>query len=125
MEGLVLAAVYLRFRGRMRDCRYRQVLLTIAYCVLSVGLANLSPLLVSGLLKLIAFVAFACLLTFVVVHSATIRRAVMACLQALPSFFFALFTDARWVRRSLTTVVVPKEPNLSPLFQRPPPVFPF
>jgi hypothetical protein len=109
----------------MEDCRYRQVLLTIAYYVLSVGLANLSPLLVSGLLKLIAFLVFACLLTFVVVHSATIRQAVTACLATLPSFSFALFIDARWVRRSLTTFVVPKEPNLSPLFQRPPPAFSF
>ena len=89
----------------MEDCRYRQVLLTIAYYVLSFGLANLSPLLVSSLLKLIAFLAFACLLTFVVVHSATIRQAVTACLAALPTFSFALFIKASWVTRSRTELL--------------------
>ena len=107
----------------MGDRRYRQMLLTIAYYVLSVGLANLSPLLVSGLLKLIAFLALACLLSFVVVNAGAIRRAAAACLKALPRFFFSLFVDARWVKQSLTTFVVPKPPSLAPLFERPPPVF--
>jgi hypothetical protein len=102
--------------------RYSQMLFNAAYYLLALFVLNPRPLLIVGLFKLTAFLVLACLLAFVVVHSANICRMVIACLHALPVCFFPLAVDRRWAERSQTTIAVPNEPSLSPLFQRPPPI---
>jgi hypothetical protein len=81
------------------------------------------PLLLGGFFKLIASLAVACLVAFVVVHSANICRLIVACLHALPASYFPLAVDRRWAEQSQATVIVPNPPGLSPLFQLPPPAF--
>jgi len=103
--------------------RYNEIFLNVVYCLLVFCVADIRPLVIGGLFKLIASLLLACLLAFVVVHSANICRLVTACLQALPISRFPLAVDRRWVSRSRTTTVIPNEPSLSPLFQRPPPIF--
>jgi hypothetical protein len=103
--------------------RYHQMLLNVAYCLLVFCLADLRPLLMGGLFKLLASLALACLLAFVVVHSPNLWKLVAACLRAIPIPLFPLVVDWQRVKRSRTNLVVLNEPSLSPLFQRPPPVF--
>jgi len=106
--------------------RYRrsQIFANAAFGLLVFCMVDFRPLLAGGLFKLIASLALACLLAFVVVHSADICRLIMACVYALPVSYFPLTVDRRWGRRSETTAAVSNEPALSPLFQRPPPIFP-
>ncbi len=102
--------------------RHSQILLNVAYCLLVCYVADFRPLVIGGLFKLVASLVLACLLAFVVVHSANICRLLIACLHALPVCFFPLAVDRRWAERSQTTIAVPNGPRLSPLFQRPPPI---
>jgi len=99
----------------------RQVFLNIAYCLFICLVTASRPLLLGGLFKFIACVALACLLAFVVVHSANICKLVIACLHALPGSLFPAAVVRRWSDGLKTTIMVPGEPSLSPLFQRPPP----
>jgi hypothetical protein len=103
-------------------CRCIQMFFNAAYCFLPLFALDLRPLLIVGIFKLIAFLVLACLLPFVVVHSANIYRLVVACLRAFPMSFFPLRVDRRRADLSQTTVAVLNEPSLSPLFQRPPPI---
>jgi hypothetical protein len=103
--------------------RYSQMFLNVAHCLLVSCVADFRPLVIGGLFKLIASLAVACLLAFVVVHSASICKQVAAYFHALPISLLVLVVEPRRVRRSQAIVVVPNEPSLSPLFQRPPPIF--
>jgi hypothetical protein len=102
--------------------RYRETFLNVVYCLLISCVADFRPLVIGGLCKLIASLLLACLLAFVVVHSAHICRLVTACFEVFPFKRFPLAVDRRWVGRSRATTVMPNEPSLSPLFQRPPPI---
>lgn len=105
--------------------RYRcsQILLNVACWLLFCFVADFRPLVIGGFFKLVASLTLACLLAFVVVQSANICRLLIACLHALLVCFFPLAVDRRWAERLQTTIVVPNGPSLSPLFQRPPPIF--
>jgi hypothetical protein len=118
-----LTAVYLfSSEARMGRCCSSQILLNVAYCLLIFCVVDFRPLVIGGFFKLVASLALAWLLAFVVVHSGNIRRLLIACLDALPVCFFPFAVNRRWAERSQTTIVVPNEPSLSPLFQRPPPI---
>jgi hypothetical protein len=106
----------------MGSYRSSQMFFNAAYYLLALFVLDPRPLLIVSLFKFIAFLVLACLLAFVVVHSANICRLVMACLHTLPVCFFPLAVDRRWAERSQTTIAAPNEPSLSPLFQRPPPI---
>jgi hypothetical protein len=112
-------------QSERRMGRYHEIFLNVAYCLLVFCVADLRPLLIGGLFKLIASLLLACLLAFVVVHSANICRLVTACFQVFPINRFRLPVDRRWAGRSQSTAVIANEPSLSPLFQRPPPIFSF
>jgi hypothetical protein len=98
-----------------------QAFLNIAYCLFIFWVTESRPLLAGSFFKLIACVALACLLAFVVVHSANIYKLVIACLHALPRSLFPLAVGRRWSDGPETTIVVTGESSLAPLFQRPPP----
>jgi hypothetical protein len=78
-------------------------------------------LVVRGFGKLLVVLTFASLLVFVVVHSAEVHRVAVAFCEALRVPLFSLAVDPRSVERTLMDAAVPKKPDLSPLFQRPPP----
>jgi hypothetical protein len=103
--------------------RYSQMWSNIGYCLLARFVLDPRPLLFIALFNLIVPLVFGFLLAFVVVHSADVYGLVRACLQALPFVFLPLVVARRWVERSAQTDTVPSEPGLSPLFQRPPPLF--
>lgn len=90
---------------------------------LLVCIADFRPLLLGGLFKLIVSLAVACLVAFVVVHSANICRLIIARLQTLPASYFPLAVNRRWAEQSQAAVAIPTPPSLYPLFQRPPPLF--
>lgn len=68
--------------------RYSQMFLNVAHCFIVFCVADFRPLVTGGFFKLIASLALACLLAFVVVHSAGIRKLVVACFHALPVSLF-------------------------------------
>ena len=74
----------------------------------------------TGFGKLIAFLVFASLLTFVVVHSAEIRRVAIAFFEAVRLPLFALMVDPKSMEQPPILVVVSKS-VLVLLFQCPPP----
>lgn len=95
--------------------------LSVAYCLLIFCVADFRPVLIGGFFKLVTSVVLACLLTFIVVHSANIWRLLIASLHAIPVCFAPWAIDRRW-QRAPTTIAVTNEPSLSALFQRPPPI---
>jgi hypothetical protein len=103
--------------------RYRQAVLFVSLYLLAVSLRHCLSFVFAGLGKTICFVLFACLLMFLVVRSADICSSLTACLQALQLALFPLIRDLKPTRRSSISLVVPREPSLSPFFQRPPPIF--
>ena len=104
--------------------RHSQIFLNVAYCLLIFCVADFRPLLIGGFFKLVTSLVLACLLTFIVVHSANIWSLLVASLHALPICFTPWIINSRW-QRAPTTIAVPSEPSLSALFQRPPPVLSF
>jgi hypothetical protein len=103
--------------------RYRnyQLLLNVACCLLVFCLVEFRPLVFGSCIKLVASLAFAFLLAFVVVHSPNVTELVAACLPSFPIARFSLVVDLEWLIHSETSIVAPTKPNLPPLFQRPPP----
>jgi hypothetical protein len=96
-------------------------LLNAGYCLATFCLFDSRPFLAASVVKLTIALVFACLLSFVALHSSTIGDLVIACLHALPKALFPFHIGRRWTRRSETTFAIIHEPSLSPLFQRPPP----
>lgn len=100
-----------------------QIFLDIAYCIFIFLVADSRPLLAGSFFKLIAFMALVCLLAFVVVHSANICKLIISRLQVLSESLFPFAFGRRWSNRPQVTIVIPDEPHLSSLFERPPPFF--
>ena len=107
----------------MARFRYSLILLNVI-CGALLGLAaNFGPTVVVGFCKVVASLALACLLAFVVLHSLTIGRLLIARFQALLVSFFPLAVRAPIGRTSKDNPSHKfNEPSLRPLFQRPPPV---
>jgi hypothetical protein len=98
-----------------------QIILNIAFSLFIFWVVDSRAPLAGGLSKLIASLALACLLAFVVVHSANICKLLISRLQVVSEFLLPCGFDRRWSGRTQITIAVPDEPSLSPLFQRPPP----
>jgi hypothetical protein len=103
--------------------RYTRAFLTVAYCLLILGLAEFRPVLIGGFFKLVASIVLAYLLAFVLVYRTNVFKILAAGLKVSRISGFSLVLDRRWAGRSQTTITVPDPPRLSPLFQRPPPIF--
>jgi len=98
---------------------------TVTSCLLVLSVAKFPPLLAISLFKLLASLALAYLLAFVVVQRVNIYKLVGACLRTLSIPLCPLLVAWQWIRQSQTALEVPNKPSLSSLFQRPPPIFPF
>jgi len=105
----------------MARYRYSLILLNVVCGVLLGLAANLGPTIVIGFFKAVASFALACLLAFVVLHSLTIGRLLVACFQALLVCYFPMAVGAPTGRASNNCYHKFNEPSLRPLFQRPPP----
>jgi hypothetical protein len=117
-HGLV---VYSLRGSRMARYRYSQMLLNVAYIFLLRFALGVRPLLAIGFFKVVGSLALACLLAFVVVHSAHIRRLLVSCLKAFSLCFFPLAIGSRIFIDSTDSRRGFNEPGLRLLFQRPPP----
>ena len=106
----------------MARYHYSLMFLNAACFVILRLLANFGPLVVIGFLKVVASLALACLLAFVVVHSVNIGRLLIACLQALLVCVSPLAVEASIGRQTTDSYLKFNEPSLRPLFQRPPPL---
>lgn len=103
--------------------RYTRVFLTVAYCLLILGVAEFRPVVIGGFFKLIASIVLAYLLAFVLVYRTNTFKILAAGLKVSRIPGFSLVIDRRWAGQSQATIAVPDPPSLSPLFQRPPPIF--
>jgi hypothetical protein len=76
-----------------------------------------------GLGRMIGFLLLAALLLFTIVQAAGIYKAIASCLRRLPLSWCAPILQARCARITRIVPLVPGEPTLSLLYQRPPPTF--
>jgi hypothetical protein len=98
---------------------YPPVFLNVAFFLL----IEFRPVVIGGFSKLITSIVLAYLLAFVLVHRTKIFKILASGLQASRIFRLPLLVRRRQIGRSQTTITVPDAPSLSPLFQRPPPIF--
>jgi hypothetical protein len=103
--------------------RYGQIFLNVAFCLLIFCVAEFRPVVIGGFFRLITSLVLAYLLAFVLVHPTNLFKILAASLPASRISGFPLVVDRRRVGRSQTTTTVPDAPSLSPVFQRPPPIF--
>lgn len=118
-----LASVYCDSETDMECYRYTREFLTIAYCLLVLNVAEARPIVIGGFLKVVASIVLAYLLAFVFVQRTNIFKLLAAGLELSPMSGFSLFVNRHWAERPQKTIAVPDGPSLSPLFQRPPPIF--
>ena len=107
----------------MECYRYTRGLLTAAYCLLILGVAEFRPIVIGGFFKLIASIVLTYLLAFVLVHRTNMFKILAASLKLSPIYGFSLVATRHWAWRPQKAIAVPDPPNLSSLFQRPPPIF--
>jgi hypothetical protein len=107
----------------MECYRYTRGFLTVACCLLILGMAEYRPIVIGGFFKLITSIVLAYLLAFVLVRRTNILAILATGLKLSQIFGFVLIVNRRWAERSETTIAIPDPPSLSPLFQRPPPIF--
>lgn len=117
-----LASVYCDSETHMDCYRYTRGLLTVAYCLLILGVAEFRPIVMGGFFKLITSIVLAYLLAFVLVHRTNIFKILAAGLKLSPMPAFSFVVNRRWAGRTPKAIAVPDPPSLSPLFQRPPPI---
>lgn len=108
-------------RGDVQN--YTKSMLVLVQYGLLVCTAHLSGVFVGTVLKCIACLAFVILLIFVVRRSEHILKVVTIFLCALPANTGKQSSAARWKRTSPALLILQPDPELSPLFQRPPPLF--
>ena len=97
----------------------REVLLYM----LPVYLSFYQALLVSGIGRAMVLLLLTVLLMFLVANRAEIFRAFAAFRKALPSSWVAPAPSCGLRELTFASLHVSSAPNLSPLFQRPPPIF--
>ena len=101
---------------------YRQCAAEAIFCLLVLCLPYYQSLLFAGLGRTIFLLFLTCLLMFLVVRSTDFCQAIAACLTPFPSSWLAPVRYQGLRAISLTSLLVPSAPSLSPLFQRPPPI---
>jgi hypothetical protein len=102
---------------------YKQAAAEKFFCLFVLCLPYYQSLLFAGVSGSIYFLLLTCLLMFVVARSAEVFRTITARLRALPLSWFTPPPDRGVLWISLPSLAVARGPSLSPLFQRPPPIF--
>ena len=101
---------------------YMQSAADAAFCLFMLCLPHYQSLLFEGIGRSIVILLLACLLMFLVVRSPEICRVVTECLIAILSWLGPSFTQ-EFRALLFISLSVPNAPTVSPLFQRPPPLF--
>jgi hypothetical protein len=100
---------------------FGNVIFVLSHYVLLVCTAQVGGVLFGTVFKVIACLAFAFLLIFVLDRSRYVLGSVIAWVRLFSISALTLFSDRRWEQLWVAASVLPPEPQLSPLFQRPPP----
>lgn len=109
---------------QMKREKYIQRALYLTFHLLLVAsLPHFRSFLFSGLWRTIGTLVFATVLMFTVMRSADLYKTITYCLKALPLSWVAPVFDCGLPSTASICLVVPREPALSPLAQRPPPIF--
>jgi hypothetical protein len=101
----------------------RTPMYVIFQLVFAVSFPHSRSFLCSGIGKSIGILLFCSVLMFTIVRSAELYRTITSCLQALPLSWLAPVFDCGWLSLPSMGLLVPSEPTLSPIAQRPPPIF--
>jgi hypothetical protein len=104
-----------------RETYLRTPLYVIFHLVFAVSLPQCRSFLGSGIGKSVAVLLFCSVLMFTIVRSADLYGTLSSCLQAFPLSWLAPVFDCGWMSLPSTGLLVPSEPALSPVAQRPPP----
>jgi hypothetical protein len=107
----------------MKQERFTQPASYIAFHLFFAGvLPHCRSFLSVGLGRTICFLLLAALLMFTIVQTASLYKTIGSCLRTLPLSWVAPFLQSRRARIPSVVLVVPDEPALSFLYQRPPPI---
>jgi hypothetical protein len=108
----------------MKRERYIHAALYLTFHLLFVvSLPHCRSFLCSGLGRTIGTLLFATVLMFTIVRSADLYRTISTCLLALPLSWVAPVFDCGFASIPSFDLLVASEPALSPIAQRPPPIF--
>lgn len=108
---------------RMEQQRHREAVMDIVLYALPVCLPFYQALLIGGIGRAMLLLLLAVLLMFLVSRSADFCRSIAAGLRELPFSWLAPAPRLGFRQLSFASLAVPNAPSLSPLFQRPPPIF--
>jgi hypothetical protein len=101
-----------------RETYIRTPLYLLLHLVFAVSLRSF---LGSGIGKSISVILFCSVVMFTIVRSADLYRTITSCLQPFPVSWLAPVFDCKWMSPPSMDLLVPSEPALSPIAQRPPP----
>jgi hypothetical protein len=118
-DGVIIAGKGMR----MEQQRHREAAMDIVLYALPVYLPFYQALLMGGIARAMLLLLLAVLLMFLVRYSVDLYRSIALCRRTLPSQWLAPAPCLGFRQLSFASLAVPSAPSLSPLFQRPPPIF--
>lgn len=101
----------------------RRFLAESSFYLLTFCLPYYQSLFFAGVCGSIYFLLAACLLIFVVIGSPAVFHTITACLRAFPLDWLPQATNRVFLYLFAPSRATSSEPALTPLFQRPPPIF--
>jgi len=103
--------------------RHRKAVMDVLLYALPVYLPFYQALLMGGIARAMLLLVLAVLLMFLVRCSVDLGRSIAERLRTLPSAWLAPTPCLGFRELAFASLAIPSAPSLSPLFQRPPPIF--
>jgi hypothetical protein len=126
-RAIVSGVARYNYVGRVRMNRrdFREAALHIFLYALPVYLPFYQAILAAGFSRAVFLLLLSVLVMFLVANRADVSRVIAACLRAFSTSWMIPPLHISPSETSRSSLFVPATPSLSPLFQRPPPIYSF